>query len=143
MSAPTPQQVLDLPMDDNDSGADTVRGYLVALLATLWQEGDGFSGKSPFGNSDWTWDVYGALVTAGFANNPFDADGYVTSVNDFDVHGNHPRARQQLHHRRRLRTAIGRYEVRDSECVQRQRRARGGRSPVTGRVEIAVTGTSQ
>lgn len=83
-NTPTPQQILDLPMQPNDSGADTVRGYLVALLAKLWQEGDGFSGKYPFGNSSWEWDVYAALVAAGYANNPFDKDGYVTSVNDFD-----------------------------------------------------------
>ncbi len=84
MSAPTPQQILDLPMEPNDSGADTVRGYLVALLTKLWQEGDGFSGKYPFGNSAWKWGLYAALVTAGYANNPFNEDGYVTSDNDFD-----------------------------------------------------------
>lgn len=26
----TPQQVLDLPMDDNDAGAKTIREYLVS-----------------------------------------------------------------------------------------------------------------
>ncbi len=86
MSTRTPQQILDLPMQPNDSGADTVRGYLVALLTKLWQEGEGFSGKCPFGNSSWKWDLYAALATAGYANNPFDEHGYVTSDNDFDEH---------------------------------------------------------
>jgi hypothetical protein len=83
-STPTPQQILALPMRPNDSGADTIGGYLIALLTKLWQEGYRFSGKYPFGNSDWKWDVYAALVDAGYANNPFDEDGYVTSSNDFD-----------------------------------------------------------
>lgn len=49
----TPQQVLDLPMDDNDAGAKTIREYLASLVEMLWVEGEGFSGKRPFGNSGW------------------------------------------------------------------------------------------
>lgn len=36
------QDVLNCPMEDNDSGANTIRGYLIALLTTLWEEGEGF-----------------------------------------------------------------------------------------------------
>ncbi len=78
---PTPQQVLDCPMEPNDSGADTIRGYLVALLATLWREEEGFSGKRPFGNSDWPCDLYLPLVKAGFITGRLDEDGY---LEDFD-----------------------------------------------------------
>lgn len=75
MSTPkTPQELLDLPLPDNDSGADTVRGYLVALLTELWREEDGFSGKRPFGNSGWPYDLYAPMVKAGFVNGQFDAD---------------------------------------------------------------------
>lgn len=56
------QAVLDCPMQDNDSGATTIRGYLKALLTTLWIEGEGFSGKRPFGNSNWEDDIAFALV---------------------------------------------------------------------------------
>jgi hypothetical protein len=38
----TPQQLLDLPLPGNDAGASTVRGYLVALLTTLWRKEQGF-----------------------------------------------------------------------------------------------------
>lgn len=31
----TPAEILALPMPENDAGATTVRGYLIALLATL------------------------------------------------------------------------------------------------------------
>lgn len=72
-----PRIILDTPMSDNDSGAITIRGYLVALLAAVWTEGEGFSGKRPFGNSGWHWDLYGALVKAGHITGRFDEDGYV------------------------------------------------------------------
>lgn len=78
---PTPQQILDLPMEENDSGADTVCGYLIALLAVIWDDGQDLS---PFGNSGWEWDLYQALVTAGYAENPFDDNGCIIPGNNFD-----------------------------------------------------------
>lgn len=57
--------ILDLPMDENDAEAKTIRDYLKALLTALWEQEEGFSGKRPFGNSGWTWDVYRALVKGG------------------------------------------------------------------------------
>ena len=61
----TPAEILALPMRDNDAGADTVRGYLAELLRVLWREDEGFSGKRPFGNSGWQWEVYRALADGG------------------------------------------------------------------------------
>jgi hypothetical protein len=60
------QAVLDCPMQENDSGAATIKGYLKALLFTLWDEEECFSGKRPFGNSGWTNDIAVALVDGGF-----------------------------------------------------------------------------
>lgn len=74
---PTPQQVLDLPLPANDSGASSVRGYLVALLAELWREEEGFSGKRPFGNSSWQYDLYGPMAHADMVEATFDEDGYL------------------------------------------------------------------
>lgn len=84
MTDPTPQQVLDCPMDPatNDAGASSVRGYLVALLAKVWTEQDEFSGKRPFGNSQWYFDVYKALVVAGLLEGTLDDDGYLDDVDD-------------------------------------------------------------
>lgn len=56
------QAVLNCPLEENDSGADTVKGYLKALLFTLWDEDEGFSGKRPFGNSGWEYDLTDALI---------------------------------------------------------------------------------
>lgn len=77
MTDPTPRQILDLELGDNDSGATTARGYLVALLRELWREADGFSAKRPFGNSDWPYDLYKPMVRAGYIRGSFDEDGYV------------------------------------------------------------------
>ena len=61
----SPLEILDLPIEPNESGAASVRGYLVALLSTLWREGECFDGKRPFGNSGWECDLYHPLVAAG------------------------------------------------------------------------------
>jgi len=59
---------------------DTLKNYLKTLLVTLWQEAEGFSGKRPFGNSDWQYDVYAPLIKAGFLEGSLDSDGYVEEL---------------------------------------------------------------
>lgn len=44
----------------------TVRTYFEKLLTTLWSKGELFSGKKPFGNSDWDWDVISSLIKCGY-----------------------------------------------------------------------------
>lgn len=63
----------------NEAGAETVGGYLAALGAALITEAEGFSGKKPFGNSGWEWDIPIALVLAGVIPGEvtFDDDGYL------------------------------------------------------------------
>lgn len=75
--APTPQQVLALPMQENDADAATIRDYLIALLATLWEEKDGFTGKRPFGNSGWGGELIAALIQAGAIEGELDEYGYI------------------------------------------------------------------
>lgn len=77
----TPQEVLDCPMEGNDAGASTIREYVVALARGVWDEGEGFSGKRPFGNSSWEYEVYEALGKAGLIACSFDDHGY---LDDFD-----------------------------------------------------------
>lgn len=77
MTEITPQELLDFPLPTNDSGATTVRGYLVALLSVLWRDEEGFSGKRPFGNSSWQYEVYNPLVRAGIVPGRLDEDGYI------------------------------------------------------------------
>jgi len=62
---------------DSDAGDDlTVRGYLRTLLSTVWNEGESFSGKRPFGNSGWEFDILVPLAKAGFVDlGPVDETG--------------------------------------------------------------------
>ena len=60
----TNKRVLDLKMRANDMSDDgcTIGEYLMELLRLVWQDGEGFSGKRPWGNSCWELPVYEALV---------------------------------------------------------------------------------
>lgn len=75
-----PADILACPMEPNDAGAETVRAYLIGLLAGVWEHREGFSGKRPFGNSDWQYEVYEALVRQSFIDGAFDTDGYLDMV---------------------------------------------------------------
>lgn len=75
LGQPTPEQVLACPMPPNDPEAETVGDYLITLLATVWAEKEGFSGKRPFGTSGWTLDIEGALVRAGLVKGAIDGFG--------------------------------------------------------------------
>lgn len=63
-----------------ENGTGTVRSYLKDLLHTLWVEEEGFSGKRPFGNSGWQFDVYQALVRAGVLEGTLDDEGFLDDV---------------------------------------------------------------
>lgn len=74
--------VLDLPLRGNIEGATTIREYLCNLLLTLWDEGEGFSGKRPFGNSGWDYDLLEPLLKAGLIEGKFDENGYVDEMDE-------------------------------------------------------------
>lgn len=81
MTEPTGKEILAVIINDGDGGESTLRECFIALLSILWEEGSGFSSKRPFGNSDWQWDVYAALIKAGHVEGEIDEYG---SVNEFD-----------------------------------------------------------
>lgn len=79
------RELLLVPMQSNDADAATVGGYLRALLRRVWEEGEGFSGKRPFGNSGWEHELYRALITAGaVVGGSLDTEGYVSERGDAD-----------------------------------------------------------
>lgn len=72
------QKVLLCPMQENSAQAATVGEYLSLLLSTLWIQGEGFSGKRPFGESSWEYEVYTALATEELIDGLIlDEDGYL------------------------------------------------------------------
>lgn len=70
----------NIPMQDNDAKAKTIGEYLKKLLVTLWDEEDNFSGKRPFGNSGWKYEVYTALISANVVDGKLDEYGYVDAI---------------------------------------------------------------
>lgn len=84
---PAPWQVLETPMrQPNDAGAATIGDYLVTLLDGVWRRGDEFSGKRPFGYTGWHFDVYLALVNAGFVEGVIDEEnGYLDKITNDEI----------------------------------------------------------
>ncbi len=50
--------------------------YFLLLGKEVWDQGEGFSGKRPWGNSGWETELYGALAEAGHIKGKKDEDGY-------------------------------------------------------------------
>jgi hypothetical protein len=83
--APTDKGLLDAleVRFDSDAGDNlTVSDYLRTLLMTLWEEGEGFSGKRPFGNSSWEFDLYKPLIEGGFIPGTLDEDGCLETFDE-------------------------------------------------------------
>lgn len=77
------KQILLLPMQENDANASTVGEYLMLLLLELWYEEESFSGKRPFGNSGWKYELYPPLIKAGLVKGKIDDEyGDIEEVDD-------------------------------------------------------------
>ena len=55
----------------------SIHDYLIELLKTLWEEQDEFSGKRPFGNSGWDYDLIACLIANNIIEGKLDEYGYV------------------------------------------------------------------
>jgi hypothetical protein len=68
-------------------GVTTVKEMLQELLIKVWNEEEGFSGKRPFGNSGWKYDVAAVLISQGYLPGELDEEGYIDSVDmvEFDT----------------------------------------------------------
>ena len=67
--------ILDVTFDSGDLGKTvTVKEFLKELLITLWREDEGFSGKRPFGNSGWKYDMYHELIKRGIGKGTVEID---------------------------------------------------------------------
>jgi len=74
--------LLGVACDDLSNYQDvTIAEYLKELLLTMWKEKEGFSGKRPFGNSGWEYDVYKCLIVNNIVEGVIDNDGYVKDCN--------------------------------------------------------------
>lgn len=70
----TNDEILDKYWEFADVDVYSIRAYLERLLYTLWLEGEGFSGKRPFGNSGWEYDLYTPLVAWDVVEGKYDGE---------------------------------------------------------------------
>ncbi len=82
----TNKEILELEFESNDLGrVITIRDFFKELLSTLFKEGECFSGKRPFGNSGWDYDLCVCLARNGIIKGEcFDNCGFT----DWEYDGN-------------------------------------------------------
>lgn len=60
------KEILELKFESTDLGREiTIKDFFKELLITLFKKGEGFSGKRPFGNSGWDYDLCVCLAQNG------------------------------------------------------------------------------
>lgn len=74
------EHVLSHEYDGWDLEQCSIRHYLITLAEKVWEEGEGFSGKRPFGNSGWQHEVLEALADGGFIDATYDEDDYCVEI---------------------------------------------------------------
>lgn len=81
-------KALDYEFKYKDIYAKTItfRKFFEILLTTLWDDAESFSGKSPFGNSDWEYRLYETLVSGGFIVGKIDEYGDVYDYDEVKAH---------------------------------------------------------
>lgn len=62
----TNKEILELKFESTDLGKEiSIKDFFKELLTTLFKEGECFSGKRPFGNSGWDYDLCVCLAQNG------------------------------------------------------------------------------
>lgn len=88
--APSPcanPTLLDAMGDFPDAGGEiTIREFLCKLLSELWNKGESFSGKRPFGNGGWEYPIYEVLIREGAVQGTLDEDGRVDELERDERH---------------------------------------------------------
>lgn len=79
----TREEIHNLPIKIRDLNETvTMKHYFHMLLLKLWVDEDSFSGKRPWGNSGWTFDVFIVLINNGLIPGIIDEDGCVKEVDE-------------------------------------------------------------
>jgi len=68
------EEWLLLPLEEDGPVVGTIQDYLECLLTEVWQRGESFSGKHPFGDSGWEYDLYWPLVRGGAIKGTIDEE---------------------------------------------------------------------
>lgn len=79
MNAELATKILNTPIDC-EFDEFTINQYLCELFVTLLIKREKFSGKRPFGESDWENYLLDAMAKGGFIEATFDSEGYVDKI---------------------------------------------------------------
>lgn len=79
------RDILALPMGGNDADAETIGQYLMLVAEKVFIDQEDFSGKRPFGNSSWIFEVYEALIQGGALEGALDENGYIEKCDTRDA----------------------------------------------------------
>lgn len=72
------KEILELKFYSNDLDEEiTIKDFFKTLLKKLFEEQENFSGKRPFGNSDWCGDLCVCLIENKIVNGKIDEYGYI------------------------------------------------------------------
>lgn len=74
----THDEILSLEIENGTF--PTIRIFLKELLRGVLRDGEGFSGKRPFGDSGWEYELYEPLIRTGVVKGQLDEDGYIKTV---------------------------------------------------------------
>jgi len=84
----TNQELLNIKIKSFNHDNDlTVKGYLRLLLTNLWDKGESFSSKRPFGDSGWEYDLYIPLILSGAIKGEIDQYGDILSFDTVAANG--------------------------------------------------------
>ena len=74
------KKALEIKFDCDLSDGITIKEYILRLVIELFYQKEGFSGKRPFGDSGWEYDLYKPLIEHGLVSGVIDVDGCVDTV---------------------------------------------------------------
>jgi hypothetical protein len=75
------EEILNLKINHIDFHKNfTIRDYFCELIMTLWEDKEGFSGKRPFGDSGWEYDLYKPLIINNVIEGRLDDDNGIEYV---------------------------------------------------------------
>lgn len=72
------KEILELRFYSNDLDEEiTIKDFFKVLLKKLFEEKECFSGKRPFGNGGWEYDLCACLIENKIVNGEIDKYGYI------------------------------------------------------------------
>ena len=82
------KKILELPVMVYGTPDETLplKDFLYGLNELLLEDPDSFSGKRPYGNSGWKFEIYKTFIKAGLVPGKIDSAGYLKYVDKLEAY---------------------------------------------------------